>query len=138
MAMPRGFTLLEVIVALVIVALASVALLQAAGSGLHATRSAALYDEAVVRARSHLATAMYGMRLAPLDQNGEDGGGFHWRLRVAPVTTAALRPIGPVEPGQPASFPVVLDEISTWISWRDGDATRQVVLQSEQVGGAAR
>jgi general secretion pathway protein I len=136
--MPRGFTLLEVVVALAIAALASVALLQAAGSGLHATRSAALYDEAVVRARSHLAAAMYGMRLAPLDQNGDDGGGFHWRLRVVPVTTAAVRPIGAAGPGQPASFPVVLYAISTWISWRDGATIREVMLQSDQVGGAAR
>jgi general secretion pathway protein I len=136
--MPRGFTLLEVMVALVIVTLASVALLEAVGTGLHASRSAALYDEAVVRAKSHLAIAMYGMRLEPLDQNGDDGGGFHWRLRVAPMTTVALRANGPVGPGEQASFPVVLYAISTWISWRDGDTTRQVTLQSAQVGGAAR
>jgi general secretion pathway protein I len=122
--MPRGFTLLEVVVALVIVALASVALLEAVGTGLHASRSAALYDEAVVRAKSHLAAAMYGMRLEPLEQNGDDGGGFHWRLRIAPMTTVALRPMGA---GEQASVPVVLYAISTWISWRDGDTTRQVM-----------
>lgn len=39
----KGFTLLEVVVALIIAGVAAVALFEAAGSGLHATRTAAMY-----------------------------------------------------------------------------------------------
>src|SRR3954447_18601460 len=89
----RGFTLLEVIVALIIAGLAAVALMQAVGSGLRTTRAASMVDQAIVRAKSHLAAATYGARLVPGDTRSDDGGGFRWRLRIVPVESAAVRPL---------------------------------------------
>jgi general secretion pathway protein I len=131
-----GFTLLEVMIALIIAGLAAAALLAAAGSGLRATQTAAMYDQAIVRAKSRLAAATHGTRLAPGDWRGDDGGGFRWRLRVAPVTTASLRPAGPLGSRAAASVPVVLYGISVWIVWADNGTQRQVHLDTEQVGGA--
>ena len=131
----RGFTLLEVIIALIIAGIAAVVLFEAVGSGLHATQTASMYDQALVRAKSRLAAAAHGSRLAPVDQRGEDGGGFRWRLRVAPMASAALRPVGLVGPRANTSFPVVLYEVTVWIGWNDGSTERQVRLNTEQVGG---
>lgn len=131
----RGFTLLEVIVALIIAGMAAVALFEAAGSGLNETRTASMYDQAVVRAKSRLAAAVHGSKLAAADRRGEDGGGFRWRLRTAPVAAASLRPTGLVGPRGAASIPVVLYAVSVWISWNDGGAERDVRLDTEQVGG---
>ncbi len=131
-----GFTLLEVMIALIIAGLAAAALLASAGSGLHATRSAAMYEQALVRAKSHLAAASHGTRLVASDQRGDDGGGFRWRIRVAPVATASLRAVGLVGPRAAAAVPVLLYGVSVWITWNDGGTERQVRLDTEQVGGA--
>ncbi len=131
----RGFTLLEVMVALIIAGMAAVALFEAVGTGLHATQTASLYDQAIVRARSRLAAATHGTRLAAVDQRGDDGGGFQWRLRVAPEASAALRPVGLIGPRANTSLRVVLYGVTVWIGWKDGGTERQVRLETEQVGG---
>jgi general secretion pathway protein I len=131
----KGFTLLEVIIALIVAGAAAAALFQAVGTGLNATRTAAMYDQAIVRATSRLTAATRGTKLAAGDWQGDDGGGFHWRLRVAPVSSATVRPIGFVGPRAAASFPVVLYGVSVQVGWNDGGIERQVRLETEQVGG---
>jgi general secretion pathway protein I len=131
----KGFTLLEVMIALIIAGMAAVALFEAVGSGMHATQTAAMYDQAIVRARSRLAAATHGTRLAPSDRRGDDGGGFQWRLRVTPIANAALRPVGLIGPRSATTHQVVLYEVTVWIGWNDGSTERQVRLDTEQVGG---
>jgi prepilin-type N-terminal cleavage/methylation domain-containing protein len=131
----KGFTLLEVIVALIIAGMAAMALYEATGSALQATQAAARYDQAIIRAKSRLAAATHGTKLTPGDWRGDDGGGFQWRLRVAPLATALVGPNGGARPGTGASMPVVLYSVSVWIGWNDGRTVRDVRLDSEQVGG---
>jgi prepilin-type N-terminal cleavage/methylation domain-containing protein len=131
----KGFTLLEVIVALIIAGLAAGALFEAVGTGLRATQTASMYDQAIVRAKSRLAAAAHGTKLTPGDWRGDDGGGFQWRLRVAPVAAASVRPVGLSGPRAAVSIPVVLYGVSVWIGWNDGGTERQVRLETEQVGG---
>jgi general secretion pathway protein I len=131
----KGFTLLEVIIALIIAGMAAAALFEAVGSGLHQTQTASMYDQAIVRAKSRLAAAVHGTKLEPGDRRGDDGGGFRWRLRVAPTATASVRPVGLAGPRAAASFPVVLYGVTVWIGWNDGDTEREVRLDTEQVGG---
>jgi prepilin-type N-terminal cleavage/methylation domain-containing protein len=131
----KGFTLFEVLVALIIAGIAATALFEATGSGLHATQTAAMYDQAIVRAKSRLAAATHGTKLAAGDFRGDDGGGFRWRLLVAPVATASVQPAGLVGPRASSSIPVVLYAVSVWVSWNDGATTRDVRLDTEQVGG---
>ena len=84
---PRGdgFTLLEVVVALAIAALALVGLFQAGSGGLFAVDTAARAEEAVQRAQSHLAAVGRDAALVQGDFTDDDGGGYRWRLRVRPV-----------------------------------------------------
>jgi hypothetical protein len=128
-------SLLEVIIALIIAGLSAVGLFEAVGNGLHATQTSSMYDQAIVRAKSHLAAATHGTRLAAGDWRGDDGGGFRWRLRVAPLATASVRPIGVVGPRAAASIPVSLYGVSVWVAWTDGGTERDVRLDTEQVGG---
>jgi general secretion pathway protein I len=128
-------TLLEVIIALIIAGMAAVGLFEAAGTGLHATQTASLYDQAVVRAKSRLAAATHGTKLAAGDWRGDDGGGFHWRLHVAPLATAAVRPTGLAGPRAAQSIPVVLYGVSVLVGWTEGGTSRDVRLDTEQVGG---
>jgi general secretion pathway protein I len=124
----RGFTLLEVLIAFVIAALALGVMFQAAVGALRASHTAAQYDEAVARARSHLAMATNGGALMPGDWNGDDGGGYHWHLHVVPIASTTAHPAA----GSPV--PLVLYSVSVTVSWPDGDQSREVRLVSEQIG----
>jgi general secretion pathway protein I len=131
----KGFTLLEVLVALIIAGMASVALFQAVGTGLHETQAALMYDQAVVRAKSRLEAATHGTQLVAGDWRGDDGGSFRWRLHVTPIATAIVRPTGVFSPSAATSRAVVLYAVTVWVGWNDGGSERQVRLDTERVGG---
>ena len=57
-----------------------------------ATQAAAHYEQAVAHARSHLTAAVHASPLVAGDWQGDDGAGFHWHLRVAPIASTAVRP----------------------------------------------
>jgi len=80
-----GFTLLEVMAAFVIAALATIVLYQAGFNGATETLTAARYQEVLVRAQSRLATIGVLTPLQAEQLSGDDGGGFHWQLHIAPV-----------------------------------------------------
>ncbi len=80
-----GFTLLEVMAAFVIAALASLVLYQAGFNGAAETATAARYQEAIVRAQSRLASIGTLTPLQEMQSNGDDGGGFHWALSIKPA-----------------------------------------------------
>jgi prepilin-type N-terminal cleavage/methylation domain-containing protein len=85
-----GFTLLEVIVALVIATLALSGLFAGAATGLRASHVSGDYMSALSRAQSHLAALAVVEPLVPGTQSGDDGGGFRWRMRIMPLSTIPL------------------------------------------------
>jgi len=125
-----GFTLLEVIVALAIAALALVGMFQAAGGGLFAADAAGRVEEAIERAQSHLAAFGRAGAIAAGDQDGDDGGGFHWRLHASPLA------VGPPIQGR-SNLATTLFDVEVTISWRAGGRERSVVLVSRRFSTAA-
>ncbi len=122
---PGGFTLLEVLVAFIIAALALAALFRGGLGGLQAATVAGRYAEAVSRAQSHLAAASVGDALVASDRQGDEGQGFHWRVRIAPMATALADPAlrsGPV---------LALYAVSAAESWLEDGHTRVVQLNTE-------
>ena len=79
-----GFTLLEVMVAFVIAALASILLYQAGFNGVSESATAARYQEAMVRAQSRMASIGVLTSLHSAQLSGDDGGGFSWHLDIKP------------------------------------------------------
>jgi len=134
----NGFTLLEVLVAFAIAAMAIGVLYNSGLGALHSTQVASRYDEAVARARSHLALAVHASPLVSGDWQGDDGGGFHWRLRVTPITSTAVRSVNMVTFRKSSSFPLTLYAISVAIACRDGGAPREVRLETDQIGQGER
>lgn len=133
----HGFTLLEVLVAFIIAALAMGELFSVAASDLRAVDVAGRYEEALSRARSHLAAVGPNGALTPGEQQGDDGGGYHWAVRIAVVTSAPPLP----EPtasalAAPAAPRAALYSVAAAISWREGDHSRVVRLATERVGPA--
>ena len=125
---PGGFALLEVLVAFVIAALALGGLAEAALGGLRATAAAGRYEDALARARSHLAAIGHGGPLMPGTQEGSDGGGFAWQSRV---TLLATVPVGTAD--TPDAPRLGLYAVGVEISWGHG---RQVTLRSERLAPA--
>lgn len=128
----RGFTLLEVLVALAIAALALVALFSAGSSGLFATDAATRAEEALERAQSHLAAVGRDAALLPADASGDDGGGYRWHLTVRPLESRRLSPGNGVFG---AATTATLYEVAVAVSWRGGGRERRVVLRTLRLSG---
>ena len=137
-ARARGFTLLEVIVALAIAALALVGLFRAGSDGIFETDTAARTEEAIERAQSHLAAFGRTGALVPGELEGEDGGGYHWRLRESVI---AQQPAGSQSAGLfgnrgEAGRLLTLYDIEVTISWQEGRRHQFVVLDTRRLTGA--
>ncbi len=127
-----GFTLLEVMIAFVIAALAMGALFGGTVSGLDATSVAARYDEAISLAQSHLAGIGRGAGIAKQDTSGAEGEGFTWRLRVREAGSRQLTlsdqdRANDVKPSRAVLYDVVVTE-----SWKAGGRERQVTLATRR------
>jgi prepilin-type N-terminal cleavage/methylation domain-containing protein len=126
-----GFTLLEVVVALAIAALALVGLFQAGSGGLLATDTAARAQEAIQRAQSHLAAVGRDAALVQGDFTDDDGGGYRWQLRVRPVATHRAP-----APGGNSAAAATLYDVEVVISWPGRSGDRSVVLKTLRLGTA--
>ena len=128
-----GFTLLEVLVALAIAIPALLLIYRQGGLAIEATRSAAAYDQAVSRAQSRL-DSLVDAALEPTDREGDDGGGFRWRTRIAPITTITTSR-GATERSAYAAG-TTMYAISVAVSWSGRDGARSVALQTRRLGPA--
>src|SRR6516165_2632550 len=126
-----GFTLLEVVVALAIAAVALIGLFQAGSGGLFAVDTAGRAQEAVQRAQSHLAAVGRDAALVQGDFTDDDGGGYRWRLRVRPVATHRASASG----GGSAALPTLYD-VEVAVSWLGRSTDRSVVLKTLRLGAA--
>ncbi len=128
-----GFTLLEVLIAFAIAALAIGILYGGTVTGLDATAVSAKYDEAVSLARSHLDPIGHGTPLAVQQTSGADGEGFTWHLRIR---QAGSRPMqlndqdrqNDIKPSIAVLYDVVVTE-----SWKVGGQQRQVTLATRRL-----
>jgi general secretion pathway protein I len=119
----EGFTLLEVLVAAAIAALALAVLFQGAAGGVQTARVADHMQEAVSRARSRLAVLEHGAPPLPGDLSGDDGGGFRWHSRITQVGFGAG---------------VALYDLAVAESWTTDGGTREVVLHGRRIAPAPR
>lgn len=121
----RGFSLLEMVVAVAILGAALGALYQAAGGATRNVRSDQRYAYAVELARSLLADSSE-VPLEGLQNRGETSGGFRWELQ----TEALQRSRGSSFSGGR------LQRTTVTVAWSDGPRERRVLLDSVVVGVA--
>jgi general secretion pathway protein I len=81
----RGFTLIEILVALTMFAVVGGALLQLFEGGLRASRQAADYTHAVLLARSKLTELLAYNDLTPGTMEGEFENGYRWQAVLSAI-----------------------------------------------------
>jgi general secretion pathway protein I len=128
-----GFTLLEVLIAFAIAALAIGVLYGGTVTGLDATAVSAKYDEAVSLARSHLDQIGHGAPLTVQQTSGADGEGFTWHLRIRQAGSRQMQlndqdRQNDIKPSIAVLYDVVVTE-----SWKVGGQQRQVTLATRRL-----
>ncbi len=124
----RGFTLLEVLLAFVILAVAMGMLLSMLSRGLGQVRSAQDESEATMYAQSLLDSAGVLDSLTQGQREGDWAGGrYHYRLDVREVEDPVPRPLQ--VPGAPAPSPVAapkLFRLDLAVSWGSAPRPREL------------
>jgi general secretion pathway protein I len=124
-----GFTLLEVLVALVVLATTVVAALQLFGGGLRLARNAGDHSEAALLASAKLADLDPG----PLTEGSTEGtsGPYRWTRRVT-LDPSLL----PMEPATPEGLRLRLARVSVEVRWGERRRFELVTLRVWQVGAS--
>ncbi len=117
-----GFTLLEIVLAVSILALGLAMAMRATTDALRQSRQAAEYTEVALHAQNLLDLVGMEAPLEPGEDSGEFGdSGYRWRLLVAPYEPIEQR--GPV--GGPVGAGVELLELELTVEWERGEQRRE-------------
>ncbi|AQA18280.1 general secretion pathway protein GspI [Halioglobus japonicus] len=114
----RGFSLLEMLVAIVILSLSLGALYQAATGATRNVRTAERYAYGVELARSLLAQNAQ-VPASGVGEAGETASGYRWEV------SSELR-----EQARGSRMRAQLHDLKVVVTWADGSKTRQIVLDS--------
>ena len=122
----RGYTLIEVLVAFSVLALALTFLLGTLSGGTRQVRWSADAGRAALHARSLLAEVGVGEVLEPGHDEGVlDDGRYRWQLEVRPWTDPLLPPDGIEDPFAPRPLHLRLE-----LAWGDGGPGQRLELES--------
>ncbi len=119
----RGFSLLEILVAMAIMAMVLGAIYQAAGSSVRLVQAGEQYSYAVTLAESLLAEHSV-VPESGSHVSGEFDGRFHWEVSSFPLEDAAELSLAP------------LHAIEVTVSWRSVLGRRSLTLHSVVAGSA--
>ncbi len=116
-----GFSLLEVLVAFSILALALGVLLQAFSTGIRSVTQSGMYSRAALLAESKLAQAGRDEALYEGAYSGEFDDTFRWSVSLIPYETEDL------DPDKLSLDPV---SVTVRVEWDEGDRTPSIALTS--------
>ena len=122
MSRGRGFTLVELLVALTLFAVVGGSLLQLFHSGLRTARLAGDQTHAVLLARSKLTELQAYPALQPGALSGDFDDGYRWEAILAPPSN-----VGATEP---STGPLQLLDLELTVSWGEERDARSFTLHS--------
>lgn len=116
----RGFSLLEILVAISILALSLTVLYQAQIHGIKALGQSFAYQRAILYGQSLLAD-MSGPGANRDLLQGEFPGGYRWHMEISPLH---------LPPSEETANTIMLLVLDLHISWQEGAKSRELVMQS--------
>ena len=124
----RGFTLLEVLIAFVILAVSMTVILQVFSSGMRGARLADAYVTATLLAKSVLAETGVETPLVEGEDGGDFDNGFKWRRVVTLYEDEAMP--------ETLGLPVAAYRVTVEVSWDDGarSASRRSACARQRAG----
>ena len=122
----RGMTLIEVLVAFVVLSLTMAVTMQIFSGGMRNARLADTYSRAVFLAESKLAAVGIEQPLTPAESNGQVGSDFRWRVVVGPYDDSGA--------ADRLSLPVRLYQVRVRVNWNESGRERQIELASLRLG----
>lgn len=122
----QGFTLIEVIVAFAVLALALTLLLGTLSGAARQVRWADDAGRAALHAQSLLDQTGVGEALQPGQREGEfEDGRYRWSLQVEPWRDSTAQDVALIDPGAPQLMQLTLS-----VQWGEGGPQQQLQLQS--------
>lgn len=123
----KGFTLLEILVALTILGIATAIILQQFSAGLKVARLTQEYTNALIHAREKLEEHSLSPRLSEKEESGEFEDGYRWQVIVAPYEEKSDQDTG-------TEFLLLsMYKITSRVSWMAGDRERKVELETIKI-----
>lgn len=136
----RGFSLLEVLVAFVILALVLGTLMQIFAGGLRNIGLASEYQQAVLLGQSKLAAVGIELPLREGEFSGEfdpkfnpeSNSTYRWKMRIRPSSSPDYQAAAPTNANGAATpvLSVALMEIELTVLWGDASSPRSISLHS--------
>lgn len=130
----RGLTLIEVLVAFVVLALTLGVILQIFSGGLRNARLSDAYTRALLLAESRLEAVGSEQALVPGETAGQLGEDLRWRVRIQPWAGAAADPLAAAAPAGGAPPARILYEVQVQVAWQAGGRERALRLTSLRLG----
>lgn len=121
-----GMTLIEVLVAFVVLSVTLAVILQIFTGGMRNARLADSYSRAVFLAESRLAAVGVERPLAQGEDGGQVGQDLQWRVSVMPVDDAGA--------SDRQLLPVRLYEVRVRVGWVEDGRDRQIALNTLKLG----
>ena len=125
----RGFTLLEVMVALAILGLGIVTVLELFSGSLRLGVKASRHTQAAIYAQNVMSRFFSQSELADGEENGELPGGYAWRARVQEVPPDEEQSRFQRDRGNSTDV-LHLKEIEVSVTWREESGEKSLVLHS--------
>lgn len=122
----QGMTLIEVLVAFVVLSLTMTVIMQIFSGGMRNARLADTYSRAVFLAESKLAAVGVDQPLVQGEASGELGLDFRWRLTVVPYDDSGA--------ADRLMLSMRLYHVRVRVNWNESGRERQIELASLRLG----
>ena len=119
----RGMSLIEVLVAFVVLSMTMAIIMQIFSGGIRNARVTDHYSRALYLAQSRLAAVGVEEPISPGETSGEGGAPLRWRISILPLD---------VEGGAVAQTP--LYQVRVRVEWNEDGRERQMELISQRLG----
>lgn len=119
----KGFTLLEVLTAMMILSISIVVIFQLFSGGLRSAELSDRYTRAIFHARAKMEAALLAERLMEGETEGIVEEGYRWRLSITPMESE--EDSGVLSKSLQTLFQVAVD-----IIWMDGERERTFTIRT--------